>query len=75
MIYRVLVTRDVTESATFRVFANSPEEAANLALTQARGPNFPIAVAGYIPVWERDDCEPGEPYLGDPEEAVQEGVA
>lgn len=74
MIYRVLVTRDVTESATFRVEASSPEEAAERALMDARrGTPYPI-VSGYNPVWERDDCTGGEPYLADPDEAVEEGL-
>lgn len=54
--FRVLVTRDATESCHIEVEAESAREAEGLALE----------VAGELGKWELDDCNYHSPYIADP---------
>jgi hypothetical protein len=56
--YRVIVTRDTTESAWIIVDAASPEEADEAALEQARDGDVR---------WDPDEGNELRPYIGDPE--------
>lgn len=58
--YRVIVTRDTTESTVVDVEASSPEEANTKALAEAR--DYPGRFD-----WTPDDGVAGDPYLGDPD--------
>jgi len=54
--YSVLLTRDVTESVTVYVLANSKEDALDAALEEARECCLE---------WKVDDNTPPDPYIGD----------
>lgn len=62
--FNVLVTRDCTESTIVDVEADSPEEARELALEEARN-----AAANFD--WTRDECSEDAPYLADPDQCVE----
>ena len=62
--YRVLVTRDATESAWVRLVASSPAEAVEVALELARD-DLDID-------WELDEGNFHDPYLPDPDCVVLE---
>lgn len=61
--YRIPVTRDVTESAVLFVQARNMAEAQETALDEAH--------ATTDVVWGIDDCEPGRPYLPDPDDCEE----
>lgn len=61
--YMVIVTRDLTESAQIEVFADSPEEADEIALV--------IAAEDKRIKWEEDEGNCHEPYIGDPGNAQE----
>lgn len=62
--YRVLVTRNITESATVEVFAASREEAAAAAVAKARVDDTTD--------WEEDEGNVPEVYVSDPDDGVLE---
>ena len=59
--FRVIVTRDVTESAFITVEADSEEAASELVLEQADGLAY-----------ERDECATSDPYVTGCDEEEEE---
>jgi hypothetical protein len=57
-MYRIRVTRDVTESVDLIVEADSPNDAKVQALIDADSADG----------WELDDCDGSDPYLPDPDD-------
>ncbi len=62
MKWEVMVTRDVTESVLVEVEAETPKLADELALERARNGELE---------WQRNDCWPGDPYVGDDEAGTE----
>jgi|SoiMethySBSTD1v2_1073268.scaffolds.fasta_scaffold371176_3 hypothetical protein len=62
--YRVIVTRDATESVAVCVLATSPAEADERALLIAR-------MGNPIMKWELDEGNSHDPYIGAPGEAEE----
>ena len=60
-LYRVTITRDITESATVEVEADSLEEAAEKAL-KPQDDDL---------TWELDDCQAGDAYLAGGMESIE----
>lgn len=69
--YRVLVTRDITESATIAVEASSQEQAVEKALEHARHVGDPYSPP-YIFPWEPTDDLARDPYCGDPDNDAEQ---
>ena len=70
--YRVLITRDLTESATVVVRAASPVEAIHRATSHARENPDSSTDPHYVYPWEPGDLDLTKtPYSGDPEYDVE----
>ncbi len=66
--YRVLITRDLTESAAVVVRATSPQEAIRLATSYARENPDSSTDPHYVYPWEPGDLDLTKtPYSGDPQ--------